>query len=62
MGTTDGTNDQCIAVTSEVDDLFEGDETFTVQLTDLTGATLTTDTTLVIITDNDGQFSSVDFH
>ena len=59
MGTTDGANDQCIDVTSLVDDVFEGDETFTVELT---GATSTADMTTVTITDNDGQFSSVEFH
>ena len=54
MGTTDGANDQCIDVTSVVDDLFEGDETFTVELTDLTGAISTADMTTVTITDDDG--------
>ena len=54
MGTPDGANDQCIDVTSVLDDLFEGDETFTVELTDLTGATSTADMTTVTITDDDG--------
>ena len=54
MGTPDGADDQCIDVTSVLDDLFEGDETFTVELTDLTGATSAANMTTVTITDDDG--------
>ena len=52
-GTRDGANDQCIDIMTIDDALFEGDETFTVELRDLFGAISGNNETVVTIYDVD---------
>ena len=54
VGTAEGASDQCITVMTVDDNLFERNETFTVELTNLTGAIASENTTTVTIIDDDG--------